>query len=248
MVQNVRDQFFEVPNTFDNMFDDAKKPIFPSCKRFTKLSALVRLYNLKVKFRWSNASFSELLAMISELLPENNKMSVFMYEAKKKKTLTTLGLSYQKIDACPKDCCLYRKDLADISRCPKCNISRLKTSKNSNEEIKGVAAKQLWYFSIVPRFLRMFKNSEYAKNLCWHANDMKVDGVLRHPVDTPSWRLVDHLWLDFGFEPRNLRLGLSTYGINPYRDLSTKYSCWPVIAIINLRIRPFHAVKGLVGG
>ncbi|KAA0043012.1 transposase [Cucumis melo var. makuwa] len=230
MVQNVRDEFSEVPNTFDNMFDDAKKPLFPGCKRFTKLSALVRLYNLKVRFGWSNASFSKLLATISELLPENNKMLISMYEAKK--TLTALGLSYQKIDACPNDCCLYRKDLADISRCPKCNISRWKTSKNSNEEIKGIAAKQLWYFPIVPRFLRMFKNSEYVKHLCWHANDRKVDGVLRHPADTPSWRLVDHLWPDFGSEPRNLRLGLSTDGINPYGDLSTKYSCWPVIATI----------------
>ncbi|KAA0054086.1 transposase [Cucumis melo var. makuwa] len=96
------------------------------------------------------------------------------------------------------------KDLADISRCPKCNISRWKTSKNSNEEIKGVSAKQLW----------------------------KVDGVLKHPTDTPSWRLVDHLRPDFGSKPRNLRLGLSTDGINPYRDLSTKHSCWPVIATI----------------
>ncbi|KAA0063868.1 hypothetical protein IC582_019299 [Cucumis melo] len=78
----------------------------------------------------------------------------------------------------------------------------------------------------------MLKNSEYAKNLCWHANDRKVDGVLRHPANTPSWRLVDHLWLDFGSESRNLRLGLSTNGINPYGDLSTKYSCWPVIATI----------------
>ncbi|KAA0063907.1 transposase [Cucumis melo var. makuwa] len=165
MVQNVRDQFSEVPNTFDNMFDDAKKPLYLGCKRFTKLSALVRLYNLKVRFGWSNASFSELLATISELLPENNKMLISI------------------------------KDLVDISRCPKCNISRWKTSKNSNEEIKGVAAKQLWYFPIVPR-------------------------------------LVDHLWPDFGSEPRNLRLGLSTDGINAYGDLSTKYSCWPVIATI----------------
>ncbi|KAA0063971.1 transposase [Cucumis melo var. makuwa] len=171
-------------------------------QRFTKLSALVRLYNLKVRFGWSNASFFELLATISELLPENNKMSISI------------------------------KDLADISRCPKCNISRWKTSKNSNEEIKGVAAKQLWYFSIVSRFLRMFKNSEYAKNLCWHANDRKVNGVLRHPADTPSWRLVDHLWPDFGSEPRNLCLGLSTDDINPYGDLSMKYSCWHVIATI----------------
>ncbi|KAL0556638.1 hypothetical protein IC582_005152 [Cucumis melo] len=78
----------------------------------------------------------------------------------------------------------------------------------------------------------MFKNSEYAKNLCWHANDRKVDSVLRHPVDTPSWRLVDHLLPDFGSESRNLRLRLSTDGINPYGDLSMKYSCWHVIATI----------------
>ncbi|KAA0041939.1 uncharacterized protein E5676_scaffold306G001500 [Cucumis melo var. makuwa] len=78
----------------------------------------------------------------------------------------------------------------------------------------------------------MFKNSEHAKNLCWHANDKKVDDVLRHLVDTPSWRLVDHLWLNFGSEPRNLHLGLSTDGINPYGDLSTKYSRWPMIATI----------------
>ena len=76
------------------MFDDAKKPLFPSCKRFTKLLALVRLYNLKVRFGWNDASFSELLTTISEFLPENNEMSVSIYEAKQ--TLTALGLSYQK--------------------------------------------------------------------------------------------------------------------------------------------------------
>ncbi|KAA0046966.1 putative polyprotein [Cucumis melo var. makuwa] len=148
------------------MFDDAKKPLFPSCKRFTKLLALVRLYNLKVRFGWSDASFSELLTTISEFLPENNEI----------------------------------KDLAEISRRPKCNILRWKTSKNSHEEIKGVATKQLLYFPIVLRFLRMFKNFEHAKNLCWHENDRKVDGVLRHPIDTPSWRcylspLIDDLKL-----------------------------------------------------
>ncbi|KAA0050369.1 hypothetical protein E5676_scaffold293G00820 [Cucumis melo var. makuwa] len=34
----------------------------------------------------------------------------------------------------------------------------------------------------------MFKNLENAKNLCWHAMDRKVDGIMRHPTDTPSWR------------------------------------------------------------
>ncbi|KAA0036130.1 uncharacterized protein E6C27_scaffold338G00370 [Cucumis melo var. makuwa] len=50
------------------MFDDAKKPLYPGCKKFTKLSALVRLYNLKVRYGWSNTSFSELLSIINDLL------------------------------------------------------------------------------------------------------------------------------------------------------------------------------------
>ena len=69
MVQTVHDQFSDVLNTFDSMFVDFKKPLFPNCKRFTKLLALVRQYNLKVRFGWSNSSFSVLLVTISQLLP-----------------------------------------------------------------------------------------------------------------------------------------------------------------------------------
>ncbi|KAE8653159.1 hypothetical protein Csa_019568, partial [Cucumis sativus] len=59
MVQSVQEQSFNASNTFDTMFDDAKKPLYPGCKKFTKLSALVRLYNLKVRYGWTNTSFSE---------------------------------------------------------------------------------------------------------------------------------------------------------------------------------------------
>ncbi|KAA0045916.1 hypothetical protein E5676_scaffold299G001930 [Cucumis melo var. makuwa] len=50
MVQSVHDQSSNTSNTFDTMFDDAKKPLYPRCKKFTKLSALVGLYNLKVSY------------------------------------------------------------------------------------------------------------------------------------------------------------------------------------------------------
>ncbi|KAA0062133.1 transposase [Cucumis melo var. makuwa] len=198
------------------MFDDAKKPLYPGCKKFTKLSALVRSYNLKVRYGWSNTSFSELLSIISDLLPENNKIPTSLYEAKK--TLGALGLSYQKIDACPNDCCLYRKEYANSTKFPKCGLSRWKINKNSTKESRGVAAKQMWYFPIVPRFIRMFKNLENAKNLRWHAMDRNVDGIMRHPADTPSWRLIDHMWPTFGSKPRNLRLDpkQSGYDINTY--------------------------------
>ncbi|KAA0046038.1 transposase [Cucumis melo var. makuwa] len=42
------------------------------------------------------------------------------------------------------------------------------------------------------------------------------DGKLRHPADSPAWKLVDFKWPDFGSEPRNLRLALSADGVNPH--------------------------------
>ncbi|KAA0052281.1 uncharacterized protein E5676_scaffold113G00960 [Cucumis melo var. makuwa] len=41
----------------------------------------------------------------------------------------------------------------------------------------------------------MFKIFENAKNLRWHAIDRRVDGIMRHPTDTPSWRFIDELQL-----------------------------------------------------
>ena len=231
MIQFVQEQSSNASNTFDTMFDEAKKPLYPGCKKFTKLSALVRLYNLKVRYIWSNTSFFELLSIISDLLLDNNEVPSSLYEVKK--TLGALGLSYQKSDACPNDCCLYRKEYENMTKCLKCGLSRWKIAKNSkNEKKNGVVAKQMWYFPIVPSSIRMFKGFENAKNFRWHAIDRKDDGILRHLADTPSWRLTDDMWPTFGSEPRNLRLGLSIDGINPFEDLLITYSCWPVITTI----------------
>ncbi|KAL0536609.1 hypothetical protein IC582_025563 [Cucumis melo] len=161
-----------------------KKSLYPGYKKFTKLSAPVRLYNLKLRYCWSNTSFSELLSIISDLLPENNEILSSLYEAKK--TIGALGVSYQKIDACPNDCCLYKKEYANMKKCPKCGLSRWKITKNSTSEKSEVTAKQIQYFLIVPRFISMFKNFENAKNLHWHSIDRKFDGIRRYLTDTPS--------------------------------------------------------------
>ncbi|KAL0561284.1 hypothetical protein IC582_001706 [Cucumis melo] len=165
MFQSTHDQSCNRSNIFDTTFDDAKKSLYSGCKKFTKLSTLVRLYNLKVKYGWSNTSFFELLSIISDLLLDNNEIPTSLYKAKK--TLGAIGLSYQKIDACPNDCCLYRKEYANSTKCPKYGLSRWNINKNSTSENSGVVAKQMWYFPIVPRFIRMFKNLEIAKNLRW---------------------------------------------------------------------------------
>ena len=90
----------------------------------------------------------------------------------------------------------------------------------------------IWYFPIIPRFKRLFRSIECAENLTWHSTERINDGKLRHPADSPAWKLVDMKWPDFGSEPRNLRLALSADGVNPHGDMSSKYSCWPVVMVI----------------
>ena len=97
---------------------------------------------------------------------------------------------------------------------------------------KGVRAKVMWYFPPIPRFKRMFHSSRISKDLTWHAQEREFDGKMCHLSDSPSWKLIDHKWPDFGGEPRNLRLVISADGINPHSSLSSRHSCWPVIMII----------------
>ena len=152
-----------------------------------------------------------------------------MYEAKK--MLGALGMEYKKVHACPNDCCLYRKEYVNAIVCPECGESRWKYGKDENKK-KKIPAKIMWYFPPIPRFQRMFRSVECAKNLTWHANEREIDDKLRHSADSPSWKLIDTMWPNFCSEPRNLRLALSADGINPHSDMSSKYSCWPVVMVV----------------
>ncbi|XP_040371181.1 uncharacterized protein LOC121051824 [Rosa chinensis] len=176
----------------------------------------------------SDVAFSEWLISFAEFLPVGNEIPAFVYEAKK--TLSSLGMDYTKIHAYPNDCVLYRKEYADAIEGPTCGTSRWKLGKNSKER-EGVLAKVLWYFPPIPRFKKMFQSKDTCKSLTWHATDRKRDGLMRHSADAASWKLVDDKWPDFGSDPRNLQLALSSDGFNPHSSLSSKYICWPVILV-----------------
>ena len=145
-------------------------------------------------------------------------------------------MEYKKIHACRNDCVLYRKEFAELRNCPTCGVSRYK--QNDGEYTDDVAtsnprpAKVCWYLPIIPRFKRLFATAHDASNLKWHAVDRINDGFLRHPADSPQWKTIDHLYPEFGAEPRNLRLGLASDGMNPFGNLSTNHSSWPVLLMI----------------
>ena len=43
---------------------------------------------------------------------------------------------------------------------------------------------------------------------------------------------MDELYLEFGNKVRNLRLGLATDGMNPFGQMSTAHSSWPMLMCI----------------
>ncbi|KAL6227695.1 hypothetical protein ACLB2K_001652 [Fragaria x ananassa] len=226
-------------NEFMQFVEDGDKPLYPGCTKSTKMNGLVQTFNLKAKHGLSDSCYTDILILFHTLLPDGNEVPGSINLAKK--TLSTLGMKYEKIDACPNDCILYRDLNVDAKKCSSCNASRWKLAKDGSEKV-GVPAKTLWYFPPIPRFRRMFQSTVSAKELTWHARGRKKDGMMRHPVDSPTWKMVDTNWPDFGIEPRNLRLALSSDGCNPYGAVSSKYSCWPVI-LITYNLPPWLCMK-----
>ena len=159
---------------FQSLLNDAEKSIYLGCTRFTKLSTLLRLYNSKRKYGWSDKSFSKFLYLLGELLLKNNEMPSSFYEVKK--TLYSLE-------------CLIRKYLH--AQMITYYIIMLAEKRNSEKVRNGVLSKLLWYIQPILCFLRLFQNLENAKNLTWHANERIDDGKLRHHIDSPTWKKID---------------------------------------------------------
>ncbi|WVZ04974.1 hypothetical protein V8G54_018320 [Vigna mungo] len=222
MIRDVGENNFLRANLYDSVINDSEQPLYPGCTNFTHLSATLKLFSLKARNEWMDKSFTKLLELLKEMLPEINTLPIRNYEAKK--VLCPMGLEYQKVHACPNDYVLYIKEFASLKRCPTCGLSRFKKKrdKNTEEGNDGAPGKVMWYLPIIPRFKRMFSIKEDAKNLKWNVLGRKCDNLHRHPADSPQWKKIDETFPEFGVNPRNLRLALATNDMNPYENLSSK--------------------------
>lgn len=118
-------------DNFYRMLKDASKDLYPNCP-ISKLAAIVHLFHLKCMGGWSNKSFTLLLEFLREILPQGNVLPKSYNETKN--VIKGLGLSYEKIHACPNDCMLFRGDKANDEICSKCGASRWKPSESNEEE------------------------------------------------------------------------------------------------------------------
>ena len=161
------------------------------------------------------------------------------------------GDDYKDLESCPKCGASryktnkdYREDeecVASVSKGKKRKKAQKKTSKSTSKEkeevdyyaLKKIPALVMWYLPVVDRLRCLFANPEDARLMSWHASDEhKNDGKLRHPADGKQWQDFNDNHRDFADEPRNVRFALSTDGMNPFAERSSKHSTWPVILTI----------------
>nr|GEY44140.1 hypothetical protein [Tanacetum cinerariifolium] len=216
------------------LFVDAEKPLYNRCKKFTKVSLVVKLLDLKAKNNWSDKSFTTLIELLREAFPNDNELPVLTYQAKK--LTCPMGLEVQRIHACPNDCILYRKYYKDQHECPVCMESRYKhknlTELDSDVTKNGPPAKLLWYLPIIPILKKLYANPKDAKLLCWHAKERKNNRKMRHVANSPQWKNIDRYFKKFRSEIRNIQFGLCSDGINPFKSLSSRHSTWPILLCI----------------
>ncbi|MFS8034398.1 hypothetical protein Hanom_Chr17g01580711 [Helianthus anomalus] len=176
--------------------------------------------NFKVMSKWTDNSFEMLLRMLHGVLPAGNNCPQSYYDIRM--LLCEAGLGYELIDVCQYDCAIFYGDNKDAITCPVCQSSRYVRNK--------IAYKKLRYFPITPRLKRLYASRHTAKDMRWHKEVRKDEqGVLRHPADGRAWKHFDDMYPKFADDSRSVRLGLSSDGFNPFSNMTTTHSMWPVI-------------------
>jgi hypothetical protein len=134
-----------------------------------------------------------------------------------KKIIAGLGMNYEKIDVCERNCMLLWKEHKDDTECMHCG--RYRYVKVVNEDgasiTTKVMVKQFRYMPITPRLKRLYLSKEIAKQMRWHKEgkrDSEDPDIMSHPDESEVWEALDHFDLEFARDPKSVRLGMSIDG------------------------------------
>ncbi|KAL2897909.1 Zinc metalloproteinase-disintegrin-like HV1 [Bienertia sinuspersici] len=73
MLRVAQDKFNDDPSKFEKLLSDSENPLYPGCTKYSRLKAILKLYNLKAANGLSDKGFGDMLELFKEMLPE--KMS-----------------------------------------------------------------------------------------------------------------------------------------------------------------------------
>ncbi|XP_059292682.1 uncharacterized protein LOC132046145 [Lycium ferocissimum] len=180
------------------------------------------------------AAMDSMIKLVGELVSPKFDIPKSYYEAKR--SVSKLGLSYDRIHCCPNGCMLFYKKDADLNECKLCGHARYRQTPSG----KMVPIKAMHYLPIIDSIKRLFASPSYPPHMRWHSENRRTTGVMCHPSDREAWKHFDIAYPDFASEPRNICLGVVTY------DISTK-SNFNMRASLMWTINDFPAYGMLFG-
>jgi hypothetical protein len=71
----------------------------------TVQQAVTHLMGMKSKYNFSNQCYNDIMKLIIDLIPAKHNMTKDLYQSKK--IVAGLGMNYEKIDVCERNCTLF---------------------------------------------------------------------------------------------------------------------------------------------
>jgi hypothetical protein len=160
---DAEDETLEDVENLEELMSQATKPLYEGLN-MSLISATIVLINMAVIYGVSNAYMDELFKyMGTVLLPRGNVLPLCHRDAKM--VIQKLGLKYEIIECCPSSYVLYKKEMENLTHCPKCSKSRFIPGSDR------IPAHVMRYFSLIPRLLPMFRSAEIAQLLHYHVDN-----------------------------------------------------------------------------
>jgi hypothetical protein len=118
---------------------------------------------MKSKYNFSNQCYNDIVKLIIDLIPVKHNMMKDVYQSKK--IVADLGMNYEKIDVCEKDCMWFWMEHEDDIECMHCGRSRyIKVVNEDGASITTkVVVKHLCYILITLRLKWLYLSEETAK-------------------------------------------------------------------------------------
>jgi hypothetical protein len=155
----------------------------------TVLQAVTHLMGIKSKYNFPNQCYNDTIKSIIDLIPAKHNTSKDLYQSKK--IVVNLGMNYEKIDMCEKNCMLFWKGHKDDTKFMHCGRSRYMkvVNKDGASVITKVVVKQLRYMLTSSSLKRLYLPEETVKQMRWHKEgkrDSENPDIMSHPIDSEA--------------------------------------------------------------
>jgi hypothetical protein len=109
------------------------------------------------------------------------------------------------------------------------------TTLGNDAKQRKIPTLVMWCLPVVNRLRYMFLNPKEAALMIWWDDERNLDDdKIGHPADGTQWQSFDDKHKEFSADPRNVRFGLSTDGMNPFNERMSNNSTWLVILTMHI--------------